>query len=520
MAVQDELYRKALAFTGNKKDAKTIAKEAAEQENPSAFVTQESIRLLRENNPDLFTKDVAYRKGEPEYSADGPEHDVKGLEPEERIVVLLASYDGMTTEQIGTMLGIPADYVRGLRQSAWNRKNPKKKNLPVPVEKRKAAAVIRIKDEKKKMTVRTEIIISAIVAVLGGGYLGIRSYASSQYKKGVDLLETRQYEAAAAAFDTAQKYGCSQAELPLHLGEAYYYAEQKEEAIPWLEKYYGSSTNLNEMQLDCYETIWQESLENNDYAKAADMMRREYQYSRSTYSLFRQKAAENEGTFTDEKGNVYNLYGLPERVVVYDPSGTEIYSVDLSYDKDRNLVSAGTAQIERKDPADYWFEFHPEYTLSTLTELDTHGNPLKRTTVTQSGTEETEYANTYEKGLLKTVIYTIGDKEYTDAYEYKDGRLTYIRHEDTVTSFGYDAQGRLEKEITSKGVSQTEMIRYAYDEKGRKTSKSVYSTGTTETFEYTPAGELYTSEIRDQSGTPLSAGYYIPETGWVYFCYE
>lgn len=521
MATQEELYRKALAFTGNKKLAEETAEAAAGSENPLLFTTEESVRRMREMNPELFTKDVVYRPGEEEFTASDPETDIAGLEPEERIAVLLAAYDGMTDEQAAAMLGVSPEYVKGLRQNAWKRKNPAKKNLPVPAEKRRTAEVVGKKKGGKKLPVGVQIGISLVIAALLGAFFGIRRYAASQYEKGLDLLENNEFEQAVNAFLTADRYGFSGGEIEKYLGEAYYYSGSPEEAVTWLEKYYGSQTDLNEMQLECYETVWKQSLENGDYAKAADMMRREYQYSRSPYSLFRQKAAESGDTFTDEKGNVYNVYGQPETIVVYDPAGTEIYRAALSYDENHDLISVGSLKdIVRKNGAEYLLEIHPHYTVSTITEPDSHGSPAKKTSVSQDKKEEIKYDNTYERGLLKQSVYKIGDTEYTDVYEYKDGKLAYIRHKDSVTTFGYDAEGRLEKEVTRQGLQDTEIIRYEYDDKGLMVRRSVFSTGKTETFDYAPDGVPFTSEITGSDGVPEAAGYYIRNTGWVYFCYE
>lgn len=528
MTDHEELYRKALAFTGSTETAEEIALSAADQPDPLHYVTEASVRFLRQQNPELFTKGIEYVKGDEEFSAADPETDTAGLDADERIVVLLAAYENMTDEQSAAYLGVSVEYVKALRQSAQKHKHPKKKSqLPVPAEKRNQVAKRVEENEKekkeKKLPFNVQIWASLLIAALLGGFFGIRSYATSQYESGLNYLVAKNYEKAAEALNTARRYGCKEPELLLNLGTAYYSMEKYEEALPCLEKYFGSQTDLDPMQLECYEKVWSDSLAAGDYVKAADMMRREYQYSRSPYSLFRQMAAENRGTFQDEKGNVYNLYGMPEKVVVRDPSDVEVYTVELKYDENHDLINAGSlGAVERKPHAEYSFEFHPDAAYSTVTEQDSHGYPQKKTVINQDGTEEITYENTYEKGLLKEVKYSSdgGKTSLTDEYVYADGRLDYIRHGDSVTSFGYDSEGRVEKEITRQGTTDTEMIRYAYDDAGNLISRSVYSTGETETFDNAPDGVPFTSTVTSADGTVVRKGMYIRNTGWVYFCYE
>ncbi|MCH3962343.1 MAG: zinc-ribbon domain-containing protein [Solobacterium sp.] len=541
----------AEAYTGNLAAAKKIVSANA---NDIRTISEACTAWIRAKDPVLFQNAEPSEANSPLLDAIGKTEDtLRDLDYEERICVLMHCLEKMEPQAIANILNIPEDAVRYYLQCAYEKTHPTKIQTPInhPDTKKKAERRkrhVRHRDNKeetenspkflKNITMQTKIIVAVIAAVIIGSFLGIKNYAHNEYLRGTALLAEEKYEEAAEPLLNAKRYGGSE-DAGLKLGDVYYAQGDYTKALQEYLACSSSQKGVKDALIRTYEKLADASVTDRNYGTAAEYLQKQYDLDEDDHTNIRLQAVQNNGTYTDEDGNIFNAWGDPVKLCAVK-KGKTLYQVDLEYNDDRTLkamkeyVSNYTSKVNYNQFADdqrieaSWI-LKDDGTVTYSVEAasyDEHDNPLLQTVTTSSSIKKTNYSYTYEEDQIASASVRSSTGTVKAEYTYKDDQLVEIKNDDgTSTVYKYDRKGNLvhETETEENGDIITETA-YEYDDNGRVKEKTVkrnktdsilpYADNEDILYTYTEQGDPYTLIIRNNN-SQVAKGYYIDGTGWI-----
>ncbi|MBQ7991982.1 MAG: zinc-ribbon domain-containing protein [Solobacterium sp.] len=409
-------------------------------------------------------------------------------------------------------------------------------NLPDEPPKKDMEKLIRV------ITIATAVIMTVIIAV----FLGIRSFAARKLEEGRKYYEEKNYEAAITALSSASSWG-RRDDAGAMLGDSYYRLGMYTDAYRVFE---AADVSGNDYALAVYadtcEQLAYQNLSANNPDLAIAYLEREYELTQDERVNNRIKAIEGGGSFADENGNVYNLDGLPEVLVLQDERGNEVYRTELVYDSDEHLqfVKAyqnGTTHktvfgsFDSSEEGEYEMTVVPEGTeYSWIVEKTVYEEGRVKTKLAQTETSKQILNYSYTKnsgGWLKEETIApssggIAKIEWQEAEYPGHGVLT--RGEDTyVIVLSYDSAGNPSVIRVTRNLLETVLAQdITYDENGNVTRNVIKNNGMPFTV-WKPAlkysdtrteysgGRPVTRTVYGENGQLLARGWYISGNGWL-----
>lgn len=577
--VPDEiLVELAEGYTANTAAAKEIAQAANGKDNGMKAVRESAIAYLKTKDPDLFQEKYEFVQGKEELtSIDNLEDALRPLTYEERIVVLMTNVEKLSVDEIASELSITTDDVHAILQSAFTKVYPegKKAVQPAPVSsapqseekvdpvkakaikkgtkaaKKKPFQPKKVTKEKhssqSKLSLKVKIIVVAVLAVILGGWLGIRNFAIGQYNQGLASLEKEDYESAIKEFSNAVQWWSGKEDANKQLSLAYAGSGDYTKAAEKLEKYISSTgtNDENDTLASYYCILAKDAADSEDYKTAAENYEKAYALNNDEFTNIKLQACQNEGTYTDANGITYNINGqittlaVDENGYKYNVSlnyenglltsfnaSSETNSAKTSFDKfqssyedaviciypSSNVIRYYVHEDVNENKENYYSQFR-KYLFEKATTRDNTGNIKKVTKKNQETGEILTYEYSYVNGILASIHTTSSASE--DAW---------------IEEFTYDDNGRLiERTISRNLLSTVEHETYAYDDNGNCIRKIIerkeltreetlmpYAEYSITDYTYTTSGELYSATISDKNGTIVARGYGIPDNGIVY----
>lgn len=550
----EELRKLAFAYTGSKTAAETISQNASDNK----AVRKASIAWIQERYP-LF-KDIVVSDDTSPLLEELTDWDTQlnAMDYEERIVSLMHCVEKLSVSDISSELSVSEDYVKGLLQDAYNKAQGKparnvkphvteKKEPEKKQEKKKKEKKEKTKKTEHKLSwkVKVQIVIAVIIAVVLGVFFGTRSYGNTQYESGISLLDQKNYKGAVTALEDAKKFGHGNEDVLLKLGEAYYGDGQYTEAVSSLEEYLNSHAGSNTAKKDlvkAYEKCADQALKNSDTKKAESYLQKSYSTVQNEYTYIRMQAVKSEdGTFTDKSsGAVYDKYGRPVNVSLYDDNGNRLYQVEISYQKEHisrmeeYTIDGAKKTIVKDIPKDgnitvnWLYSDDSPIQYNVISEV-MEDNLLSRKTI-YDGYETDTYTWSYQMSNKKpvTAVIETDNSEMKESYSYKNNQLytVSIDTEEGTYTYTYSYDNKQLKEISIQKDKKKGKITYSYDEDGNLTkvkesgnitddlNPDPYSGNRTITYTYASDGTPMTCTVTSKKET-VGQGIYVRNTGWI-----
>lgn len=409
-------------------------------------------------------------------------------------------------------------------------------SLPDEPPKKDMEKLIRV------ITIATAVIMTVIIAV----FLGIRSFASRKLEEGRKYYEEKNYEAAITALSSASSWGRKD-DAGAMLGDSYYRLGMYADAYRVFES---ADVSGNEFALAVYadtcEQLAYQNLSANNPDLAVAYLEREYELTGDERVNNRIKAIEGGGSFADENGNVYNLDGLPEVLVLQDEHGKEVYRTELVYDSEDHLqfVKAyqnGTTHktvfgsFDGKEEGEYELTVYPsgsEY--AWIAEKTVYEEGRVKTRLIQSEAAKQVLSFSYTKnsdGWLKeeTIASSSGEtaKIEWQGTEYPAHGVMTFGDDTYVIVLNYDSSGSPARIRITRNLLETVLAQdITYDEKGNVTRNVIKNTGLPFTVwkpsvhytdirtEYS-GGRPVSRTVYGENGQLLARGWYISGNGWL-----
>lgn len=556
---QEEMLKTAEIYTGNTAAAKEILGSLSDPQDPAAL-REACIAWIRLREPSLFQDIPDYTEGAeiPSEIKDLTEI-CRNLDYEERIAVLMKYAEGLSEEESARLLGLKEQDITALLQSV-KRKNPDPV-IPEPVEDKPVKTKARTKrrtrtkeDKHGKAPVLSNKFILAAVAlavVIIGSIIGVNSYASGQYRKGLELLEKESWSEAAEALENAIQWKGGGKDAVLKLGDAYFGMEEYEKAAGQYEAYIvkAPNENITDRLRRTYLKAAEQFLAAEDSENAVAWMEKEYTLTHDERTYYRKEAIRSGGVYVDVSGNRFNTDGNPVLL------RNDILTLSLSYDAEGRLNKIQGSQNSRKinstlilkdgkEDHAYTIYFFPEESTSvTYYAEDTASGPLPLSlTVYRPGQKESVTKYTYEKDGDRILSRTVTDSTgivCRDTYTYDESGKLFscdTEYEDKTsyrTTYAYDKDGRLtETAVTRNIIELLEKHTYIYKD-GRLTEevldrKSSYILHAGEPmrlyrrilYKNSASGDPFTASLMDKDGKEKASGYYVQGTGWIWLFSE
>lgn len=531
MISEDVLLDLALAYTG----IPSVAQEIIKQSKPTIQdIRKQSILWIQEQNQDLFQDKITPIEGPTLDTITDISQDLKDLDYEERIVVLMHCVEKLSIEQISQELSLPTNQIQFYLQQSYqkchpqgNQPLPSKPKQPIKAKTKKKEAIVQPKF-LSHITWKTQVTIALIIAIGLGSFLGIKSYASNEYENGVKLYENGDYEQAVDPLLNAKRYGGSN-DAGLMLAKTYYSLEQYDNALKELEQCEDSDEEVNKYLVLTYTQLANIEVASKNYGEALTYLEKQYEIDKDEVTNRRIQACQNNGTYETQEGN-YNAYGNPTKLYALD-GDKRIYQVDFDYDEDQKLsgmqeyVSSGTKKVvfnsfENVQETDITWSYlneKPGYYEVVSNLLNEENQVLVSTISNPNQTSKISYTYTYDADNQIKEVTVEGKETTTDTYEYNGQLLTDIIHEDgTVTSYKYNRKNQLtsKREINQDGSTTLETT-YTYKDKQLDT-KQVDDI----TYEYTYTNKQPNTCIIQKEGKEIGRGYYVRNQGWIYLYIE
>ena len=503
----EDLLRLANAYVSNPAVAAQLVENIENEENPVRRLSEECVKYIRSRESDLFQNPPAYtpQAKEPENLG---EEDLKALDYEERIIVLMVLGEQLNFRETADLLGIEVEHVHAWLQSAYRKTHPAVTHAVVEVrEKRETAKADPGKD--KPRIPRFAVIAVLVLATVAGLFFGIRAYAHGQYEDGVEAMMCKDYEQALEHLTNASRYGSKAPDLEMRLADANYFLGNYEDAQQLYEKVLG--TGFNDRLLGCYEALADKCLMAGDKEEAVRYLRRSYVLAENEKTSQRIEALRGDGTYTDANGNIFDAYGDPVRLFV--STGKGAYAMYVTCDDSRNWQKVNETVLDAGPDCRVHVIFDNGTLKVEKTMLDEHGNPVKRILDGQ----ETVYENTYEDGVLTLVRVIAEGKPREDTYVYEKGLLSEISSDSGErTVFQYNPAGLLtRKSVREHQIAETSYETWSYDEEGRLISSYSSSEGTTTVYSLRADGTPYYQETKDKDGNPVSYAWLKKDNGMI-----
>ena len=567
----------AQLYTANAAAAKQIV-DSLPEDADIPDVRKACIAWIRSKEPDLFMDSL--EPGEPvdlPEEIPDPESFCRDLDYEGRIVVLMKYGEGLNEADIARELGLPAETVKAYLQNIF-RKNtvqpkpeePKpqpaaqpEETKPQPVSQpEEKKPVVQKKPEKKKTHIKVpkslgrkalsnKFVLAAIavVVVVLGSLIGVRTYASSQYRAGQQYLQEEKYAEAAEALKNAIAWNGGGNNAILLLGDALYGTEEYEEAITQYEAYRDKMPNVDMTPRfrDAYRGAADKALKAGDEDTCVSWLDKEYGLTHDERTFYRKEAIRNGGTYTDVSGNIFNSFGEPVQLVNSKITLTLTYDADklIKIDgvmKGRKGVTTLTADTKETRPHTLDVHWYPDGSNAVryyAEDIVTDKGDIVKRTIRRSLEANRVYSYTYKYD---------GNKAISCIEEQPDG--TKVNY-----TFGYDSNGRRNVRDASFADNSTpHHTTYDYDKDGHLTASTItqniiewlekhtwtYRDGllTEETlqrkkaytryseepmhdyrhivYKNTSGGDPLQASLQDENGVTRADGWYIPGSGWIW----
>ena len=395
------------------------------------------------------------------------------------------------------------------------------------------------------LVIAAAVLTTVIIAIT----LGIRSFITREYQKGLSAYENGRYEEAVTALKHAVSWGHNDEAYALLAG-SYYQLGRYDEAYETYGIVYETMSTDEKVTAGYAQTcekLAYRCISENNAEQAVVYLRKEYELTNDERVDRRIKAIEGGGSYADEHGSVYNLAGLLEYAVCYDENGKELYHAELQYDLDGHWQFAKAAAADRQKKSVFgtfdWFETD-EFELSVYPAGDgyswisekkerTGDDYLKRITWISEVSKDTlsfEYSHN-SKGYLEKGTVT-SDKNQTMQIEwtgeqYPDHAVLNIDDQKYIAMFTYNAQGKIETINVTKNLLQT-VYQYTavYNEDGMITETVEKNNGMPlsrwepgrsyrRTITQYSAHQPVSREVYQENGKLLARGYYVDGCGWL-----
>ena len=548
-APEDVLVELAAAYTGST----SAAKEIASGRTTIREVSEACVKWIRTRETTLFLDAQKSEEAKPLLDTmDNTENTLRSLDYEERIVVLMHCLEKMDPPAIARILHISEDNVIYYLQSAYEKNHPSttQKPLNAPAEKKKTVRRKRPakKVEKKtspersgliqKISWQAKLTVAVIIALIAGTFFGIKNYAAQEYQTGTALLEEGKYQEAVDPLMNAKRYGGSK-DAGLKLGDAYYGQEEYEKALSEYQTCHSSTEEVNQALIRTYDKLAEASIAADNYGEAAGYLQNQYDLDQDERTHIRLEAVQNNGSYTDEEGSVYTVWGDPEKLVAMK-NGKKLFQVNLEYNEDRTLkvmkesISDSSSKITYNQlssasnlEASWILQKDGTIAYSVQTSVqDEQGNPTLITVTTPSSVKKTSYTYTYNDGKITSAVIKTSTGTTQAKYQYEDGHLKEIQYSDnTSTTYEYDRKGQL---IHLTTIDEDENIlsdtSYEYDDSGRLSEEITkrkeadgilpFSTDRDIAYTYSEDGTPRTMTIRNEN-TVIAKGYSAANSGWI-----
>lgn len=562
----ESLISLAEGYTANLAAAKEIVRQAKAKDNPLKAIREFSLSYVRSKEPELFSGILPPKDGKEELShLSNQDEELRALTYEERFVVLMSDRENLTDEKIAEELGITKDDVISLKQSAFEKDYPDGKRTAQKQEPKKANVIKPVKREsaeQKPKTAKTKkphhelpktaiIVITSVIAVILGVWLGIHNYANGQYAQGKDALEKEDYESAVEHFSNAIHWGAGGDEAVKELSLAYAGNEDYQNAAEQMEEYINltNDTSMNATLAEYDSKLAEASVESEDWDSAADLYAKAYELDQNEFTKIRMSACQNQGTYTDDDGSTYNANGHLTNIQVDEEDGTS-YEVTLEYSDDGKLKEITAINSEKGTRMNFQ-KFSSDFSSIEFMVYPSSSNALCYYAHEEDGEESEYYYGTYgtylftldlEKdadGQIQTVKRTNQEtgEILTSEYAYEDDLLHSITTTSSLNTdawieeFTYDEDGRLiERTVMRNLLSAVEHETFTYDDNGNISQREIerkevtmeeslmpYEQYSLTKYTCTGDGEIYKAEVFDANGSTVAKGYGIPNNGIVWF---
>lgn len=545
------LLELAEAYTGSPAQARKIV-EASQKDIRS--VSAACVDWIRLKDQTLFQDAAQSAEGRPTLDTiTDMEKTIRDLDYEERIIVLMHCLEKMSPAEIARTLHITEDQVVYYLQCAYDKNNPPQLQASPVLPKEKKRPERKKRPVKKKepkeqnddgpkflkhISMQTRIIIAVIAALIVGSFLGIKSYAHDEYLRGVAYLEEKNYDQALEPLMNAKRYGGSE-DAGLKLGDLYYDQEDYQKALKEYQSCSQEKQEVKDALIRTYQKLADLSIAESNYGNAAEYLESQYELDEDEHTNIRLNAVKNNGTYTAEDGNIYNVWGDPVKLYAVK-NGRKLYQVELEYNDDRTLksmkesVSDYTSRINfnqfssSTDIEASWFlkdDNTVSYSVQTAL-YDEHDNPTQITVTTTSSIQKTAYTYTYDGNQIKSASLKTKAGTVTASYTYTDDKITEIKYSDnTSVTYEYDRDGQRIHETDLKENGDIIMdISYDHDDSGNVVEKIIKRNDTDSvlpfaaeqdiTYTYTKAGKPSTMTVL-ANNAEVANGYYIENAGWI-----
>lgn len=550
---EEVLIELAEAYTGNLAAAKKIT---ADNPHTVRCISEACLQWIRQKETDLFQD--AGKKADDIPTLDSissMEDTLRDLDYEERIVVLMHCVEKMSPSLIAQILHISEEDVIYYLQSAYT------KNHPVQVQKETKTSVetkktirrkrpVRKKETKehtddssdpkflKKLTWQSRALIAVIAAIIIGTFLGVKNYAHQEYLRGLEYLNSQDYEAAKEPLLNAKRYGGNE-DAGLKLGDVYYGQEDYSAALHEYESCRQNQAGVKEALIRTYEKLADASVEKSNYGDAAGYLEKQYALDENDHTYVRLLACQNNGSYESDEGNVFNAWGNPIKLVS-SSNGKTLFQVELEYNDDRTLKEMNESLTNSSSKVRYnqfgkaqeieasWYLQEKNYVSYSVqaVQYDDHNNPTLFTITTPTSIKKTTYVYSYDGDQILSSTQKTGTTTVTSKYQYDGSTLKEIDNSDgTVVTFTYDKQGQMIHKTTVKENGDILLdISYTYNDQGNLEEVIQKDTATNSLvpsaanqdiqYSYTSTGEKDMLVIRGENDE-IANGYYIQGTGWI-----
>ncbi len=339
------------------------------------------------------------------------------------------------------------------------------------------------KDMEKLIRVIT-IATAAIMTVIIGITLGVRSFAARKLAEGQEYYEKGNWDAAIPALKSAYKWGSKEASGVM-LADSYYRTERIEEAYQLFEKLDISDNEYaTGIYADTCEMMALKSLRSNQQEMALRYLEKEYDLTGDERIRNRIKAIQGGGSYADEAGNVYNLEGLPETLVLLNERGEEVYRTDIVYDyagypqylkayqKDSPQKTV-FGSFEWEDGAEYEMTVYPSadsYSWIAEKSVMEEGELRTLTTLSEVSKQILSFSRTRNTGgalTRETITSSTGETAEIEwpGEENPDHAVMQVAEQTYILALSYDSDGNMTSLKITKNLLQTVMqIDNTYEE--------------------------------------------------------
>jgi len=395
------------------------------------------------------------------------------------------------------------------------------------------------------LVIGASVIATVIIAIT----LGVRSFISREYQKGVSAYENQDYESAINALKHAVRWGHNEQAQAL-LAHSYYRLGKLDEAYTAYETVYATMSDDEEVlagYADTCEKLAYRCISENNAEQAVVYLKKEYELTEDERVSRRIKAIEGGGNFADEHGNVYNLAGQLETAVCYDESGKELYHAELVYGPEGQWQFAkaslpGAAKktvfgtFDWNEAGELELSVYPQGNeFSWISEKREYNSDSRVKRIT-SLSEVSKHIMTFEyshnsKGFLEKEKITSSNGETMElewsGVEYPDHAVISFNDEQYIAVLSYNSDGKIETLTITKNLVQTvyKMVNL-YGADGSLQETTVKNSGMPMTLwkpygsysktvtEYS-AHQPVSRTVYNEAGQVTARGYYVDGCGWL-----